>query len=231
MTTIQRNYINGSAEILNSMMNIKTFVFNPFQENTYIIYDEISKEAAIIDPGCMNESEENAIDGFLLNNKLALKYMINTHCHIDHILGNRYIKEKYNPKFYAPEGDIFLFDLMINEALKMGFEMKKSPQPDEFLTEDLTINLGSAGIKFIFTPGHSPGGFSIYVKEEKFCITGDTLFRESIGRTDLWEGDYDVLLHSISAKLYVLPEETIIYPGHGEPSSIGYEKSNNPFIN
>ncbi|HEX3073042.1 MAG TPA: MBL fold metallo-hydrolase [Ignavibacteriales bacterium] len=213
------------------MIKIKTFVFNPFQENTYILYDEAAKEAAIVDPGCMHEREEKKVEEFIQSYSLILKYMINTHCHIDHILANKFIKDKYNPKFYAPEGDLFLFDLMINEARKMGFEMKKSPQPDEFLSEDLVLNLGAAELRFFFTPGHSPGGFCIYVKDDKFCVTGDTLFREGIGRTDLWEGDFDILLHSISAKLYKLPDETAIYPGHGEPSSIGYEKANNPFIN
>lgn len=213
------------------MIKIAAFVFNPFQENTYILYDAAAKEAAIIDPGCMNEREEKEIDDFLQNNDLSLKYMINTHCHIDHILGNSFVKEKYNPRFYAPEGDLFMFDVMINEALKMGFEMKRSPQPDEFLSESLKLTLGSAELGFLFTPGHSPGEFCVYIKESNICITGDVLFKESIGRTDLWEGDYDVLLHSISAKLYTLPDETVIYPGHGRPSSIGYEKNNNPFIN
>jgi glyoxylase-like metal-dependent hydrolase (beta-lactamase superfamily II) len=213
------------------MMNLHKFIFSPFSENTYIIWDNIKQDAAIIDPGCYNENEENQLDSFIVSNGLNIKYLINTHCHIDHIFGNAYVKKQYNPIFLIPELDLPLLKMGIEQAKMYGVELKPSPEPDEFLTENFVINLGDNSPKFLFTPGHTPGEYCIYFEKEKICITGDVLFFESIGRTDLWGGNFDTLISSIKNKLFTLTDDTIVYPGHGDKTSIGYEKENNPFIN
>ncbi|MGE5403109.1 MAG: MBL fold metallo-hydrolase [Ignavibacteriales bacterium] len=212
------------------MLKMHRFVFNAFAENTYIISDEESGEAIVVDPGCSNTKEKEQLDIFIRSGKLTLKALVNTHCHIDHILGNAYIKGKYNTQFMAPEEDLFMLDLMLKEAGNMGFRMEKSPRPDVFITEDLDFKLGNYDVKFLFTPGHSPGGYCIYFPSARFCITGDVLFRQGIGRTDLWGGSYDDLISSIETKLFTLPDDTLIFPGHGEESTIGFEKTSNPFL-
>lgn len=212
------------------MIKLQKFVFNPFGENTYILWEDQSKECMVLDPGCFNNSEENELDNFVSKNQLQVKYLINTHCHIDHILGNAYVKSKYNPEFLAPEEDIFLLNMMMEQAGYFGVKTKPSPLPDRYLKEELKLSLADNEIKLLFTPGHSPGGYCLYFPQSKICITGDVLFRESIGRTDLWGGDYDTLINSIQHKIISLPEDVIIYPGHDESSTIGYEKLHNPFL-
>jgi glyoxylase-like metal-dependent hydrolase (beta-lactamase superfamily II) len=212
------------------MIKIKSFVFSPFSENTYIVWDEESRETAIIDPGTLENYEVEELTNFVRHNNLQVKYLINTHCHLDHIFGNNKIKQIYNPKFYAPELDIPLLQNATKQGAQFGIKFDDSPLPDEYISEELNLSLGIGGFTFLFTPGHTPGEYCIYFKEEKFCITGDVLFLRSIGRTDLWGGDYDRLIESIKTKLFTLPDETIIYPGHGESSSIGYEKKFNPFL-
>ncbi|MGE5499426.1 MAG: MBL fold metallo-hydrolase [Syntrophothermus sp.] len=213
------------------MLKTETFVLNAFLENTFIIWDDIQKEAVIIDPGCSNSAEEKLIGGFIKDNGLKLKYLFNTHCHIDHILGNSFIKSEFNPEFLAGEEDVFLLELMEHQARNYGMQMKKSPVPDSFFSDNQSLYLAGHEIVPIFTPGHSPGEFSLYFKGNNFCVTGDVLFQEGIGRTDLWGGDYDKLIESIENRLFSLPDDTIIYPGHGSSSTILHEKTNNPFLN
>jgi hydroxyacylglutathione hydrolase len=213
------------------MVVIKKFIFNPFNENSYILWDEETREAAIVDPGCSNETEEKELSAFIEERKLNVKYLINTHCHIDHIFGVRYVKEKYNIHYYAPEGDLPLLTHADKQAAAFGIEFQKPPLPDVYLNEFTHLYLGDATLHLLFTPGHSPGEYCIYLEKEQICISGDVLFRRSIGRTDLWGGDYDQLIHSIKTKLFVLPDEVIVYPGHGDSSTIGEEKTKNPFIN
>jgi len=212
------------------MLKIQKFVFNPFLENTYILFDNDSKDAIVIDPGCYNEEEEKELSEFISKEKLRINYLINTHCHIDHILGNYFVKEKYNPKFLIPEGDKVLLEKAEQQANSFGFEIKIPPKPDDYLTEDLVITIGNSDLNFLFTPGHTTGEFSIYIKDFSICFTGDVLFKEGIGRTDLWGGDYNTLINSIQNKLLILPEETIIYPGHGEKTTIENEIKYNPFL-
>ena len=212
------------------MLNVETFVFNPFSENTYIVYDDTSKEGCIIDPGCYGKDEENEIITFIEDNGITLKYMFNTHGHIDHILGNYFIKNKYNSKFYYPKGELYFLDLMINEAANYGVTLIKSPLPDEYFTEDLILQIGAYKIQFISTPGHSPDEYCIYFPEIDVCFTGDVLFEQSIGRTDLWDGNYQLLINSIMNKLYILPDKTKILPGHGRYSGIAHEKQFNPYV-
>ncbi len=212
------------------MIKIHKFIFNPFAENTYILWDAISLEAAIIDPGCYEEYEKNLLKDFVERNQLRPKYLINTHCHIDHIVGNAFIKKEFNVEFIMGKRDVFLLDIQFDHAYEFGFDMEKSPDPDSFLSEERIIKLGESEIKSLFTPGHSPGEFCLYCPNENICITGDVLFNEAIGRTDLWSGEYEALIDSIQNKLFILPDETKIYPGHGEDSTIGYEKDHNPFL-
>ncbi|MHB8931150.1 MAG: MBL fold metallo-hydrolase [Melioribacteraceae bacterium] len=212
------------------MLQLQRFVFSPFFENTYIIWDDRTKEGAIIDPGCYDLKERKVVDDFIHLNSIKLIYLINTHCHIDHIFGNAHIKLKYNPTYLAPEKDVFMLELMIDTAKNYGVEFTPSPMPDKFISEDMNILLGDSKGKFIFTPGHTPGEFCFYFENEKICFTGDVLFKENIGRTDLWGGDYDTLIESINNKLFTLPDEVIIYPGHDSDSTIRYEKMFNHFL-
>ena len=211
-------------------MKIKKFTFNPFMENTFVVWDEQSHEAAVVDPGMNDEQEEREFKSFIEENSLDIKYLINTHCHIDHILGCRFVKEKYNPVYYIPEKDLPLYDNADKQAEMFGVTLGKLPKIDKYLAEDERIILGNESFSNLFTPGHSPGEFCLYFDESKFCITGDVLFREGIGRTDLYGGDYNTLIESIKAKLFSLPDDILIYPGHGDESTIGYEKLHNPFL-
>ncbi|HLG32886.1 MAG TPA: MBL fold metallo-hydrolase [Ignavibacteriaceae bacterium] len=213
------------------MIRIKNFTFNLFAENTLVVWDDKTFECAIVDPGNSNSEEEKMLEEFISSNKLKMKYLVNTHCHIDHILGCRFVKEKYNPVYLAPELDLSLLKFAQKQAEAFDIKMEDPPLPDQFLNEEAYITLGDSVGKFIFTPGHSPGEFCIYFENEKLCITGDVLFNEGIGRTDLWGGDYKTLIDSIKSKLFKLPDNVKIYPGHGETSTIGHEKLNNPFLN
>ena len=212
------------------MLKIKIFVFNPFQENTYLLWDANTKEALVADPGISNEQEEIEFSGFITQQELKVKYLLNTHCHIDHIIGNSFVKEKYGCKFYAPQKDIPLLQQLPEQTEMFGLNRKDSPMPDEYLEKDLILTLGESKINMIFTPGHTPGEFCFYSKEDKICISGDVLFKEGIGRTDLWGGNYQTLISSIQEKLFILPDDVKVYPGHGEQTSIGHEKNNNPFL-
>lgn len=212
------------------MIELQKFVFNPFHENTYLIWDGKTREAVIIDPGCSNSEEEKLLTNFIAEKKLSIKYLFNTHCHVDHVFGNKFIKDNYNCNYYAPELDIPLLDKLVEQAQMFGVTATKSPMPDKFITEDLKLSIGKIVFSFVFTPGHSPGEYCILIEEEKICIGGDVLFLEGIGRTDLWGGDYNTLMESIENKLFPLHNDYIVYPGHGDKTTIGYEKMNNPFL-
>ena len=212
------------------MIEIKSFTFNPFQENTYIVWNSEGTECAVIDPGCSNENEESELFLFIENNNLKPKYLLNTHCHIDHVLGNFAVKQKYQLPFYGPELDLPLLKNFTEKAQMFGLKIKESPPMDNYITEELTLDLAGEKMKFIFTPGHTPGEYCIFFEESKILISGDVLFNLGIGRTDLWGGDYNTLLNSIKEKLFTLEESVEVYPGHGNKTSIGYEKLNNPFF-
>ena len=212
------------------MLKLKVFTFNMFSENTIVIWDDITNEAAVIDPGTSDVEEENMLSEFISSSGLKIKFLINTHCHIDHILGCRFVKEKYNPIYYLPEKDLPLLENANEQAKLFDIQIDKLPKPDEFITEQTELFLGKLKLQFLFTPGHTPGEYSIYIESEKVCITGDVLFNNGVGRTDLWGGDYNTLINSIESKLMKLPDETEIYPGHGEKSTIGNERKYNPFL-
>jgi len=212
------------------MVKLKVFTFNLFAENTIVLWDDETKESAVIDPGTSTSDEEKILVDFISSEDLKIKYLINTHCHIDHILGCKFVKDKYNPVYFAPEKDIPLLEHAHQQAQMFDIVMEEPPKPDQLIDEASNISLGNSKLKFLFTPGHTPGEVCIYLEKEKICITGDVLFNESIGRTDLWGGDYNTLIDSIEKKLLTLPDDIVIYPGHGDSSTIGYEKQNNPFL-
>ena len=213
------------------MIQIKKFTFNLFSENTFVLWDDESLESAIVDPGCSDSSEENELENFITDNNLKVKYLINTHCHIDHILGCEFVKNKYNPAYFVPELDIPLLQNAKMQASFVGMDFSISILPDEYLTENKNLYLGKSELSFLFTPGHTPGEFCIYINDIKTCISGDVLFFDSIGRTDLWGGNYDTLMKSINEKLLTLSDDTKIYPGHGESSTKKKKKKLNPFLN
>ncbi len=212
------------------MINIKKFVFSLFAENTYIIWNDQSKECWVIDPGCYEPYEEEELSNFITTNELKVSRLINTHCHLDHIFGCKYVKEKYNPIYMIPEKDLLLLQHADKQAASFGVDLKKPPEPDEFLAENNLLSLDGSPVEILETPGHTPGEVCIYFGEENFCITGDVLFNGGIGRTDLWGGSYSALINSIKTKLLILPPETVIYPGHGPDSTIEYEKKHNLFL-
>ncbi len=212
------------------MLKIQKFTFNTFDENTYIAWCDEKKEAAIIDPGCSDKNEETELSNFIENNKLKTKYLLNTHCHIDHVLGNNFVKNSFNVEYYVPEKDAILLEQFQKQCEAVGMQVEQPPLPEKYITEDLQIYIGDIQIKFLFTPGHTPGEFCFYFSKEKKCITGDVLFKGSIGRTDLWGGNYETLMKSIKTKLLVLHDDVVIYPGHGDKSSIGIERETNPFL-
>lgn len=212
-------------------MKVSRFVFNMFGVNTYVIWDPESSEAAIIDPGMIDDQERNALDNFIESRKLKVTQLINTHSHLDHIFGNTYIKEKYGLEIKAHPADAFLAESLSEQSCRFGLRMPLKPQSiDIELHDGDTIFLGKERIDVLGVPGHSPGGIALYCPESNFVITGDTLFPGSMGRTDLPMGDYATLADAIRRKLLTLPDSTVVLSGHGGETTIGNEKKSNPFL-
>lgn len=211
------------------MTQIKSFAFNPYQENTYILYDE-SFECVIIDPGMYSGDEQNTLLKFISENKLKPVLLLNTHCHIDHVLGNKFIYDTYGllPQFH--KGEEMVLNAVVAYAPQMGIRYEVSPLPEVYLPESGTVRFGDSELELIFSPGHSPAHLCFYNKAEHFLIGGDVLFYQSIGRTDLPGGNHDQLIRNIREKLFTLPDDCLVYPGHGPSTSIGFEKKNNPFL-
>lgn len=212
------------------MTSIKTFCFNLFQENTYVIWNNTTKNCWIIDPGCMNVQEQQKLFGFINENQLNPVRLLNTHCHLDHVYGNKPVSEKYNLELGIHQEEVKILDGAGIAARMFGAPIPEKLEPNYFLTENDVLDLDGVEFKILFTPGHSPGSICFYNKAENYCIVGDVLFSRSIGRTDLPYGDYDTLIESIKTKLYTLDENTEIYNGHGLPTSIAQEKRYNPFV-
>ena len=211
-------------------MKIKSFTFNPFQENTYVVYDD-TKECIIIDPGCYTDKERDELRRFITSEGLKPVKLINTHCHIDHVLGNKFTSELWDLELYMHKEDLPLLENAGNIGKMYGFEdYEGSPYPKHFLAQDDTLTFGESSFKILFTPGHAPGHICLYSKENNLLIAGDVLFNGSIGRTDLPGGDYNTLIKSIKTKLLPLDENTIVYCGHGPSTSIGKEKMSNHFL-
>ena len=211
-------------------MKVKSFTFNPFQENTYIIYDK-TKECIIVDPGCYTEKEQATLKQFIITENLNPVKLINTHCHIDHILGNKFINDYWGIELHIHKLDLPLLENSSNISKMYGFEnYKESPYPNQFLNEGEKINFGENSFEILFTPGHSPGHICLHNKKNNILISGDLIFQNSIGRTDLPGGDYNTLIKSITTKVFPLNNDTQIFCGHGPCTNLGYEKKNNPFF-
>lgn len=210
------------------MLHVQRFTFNPFQENTYVLYDE-TQEAVIIDPGCYEKEEQKGLKDFILSNKLKAKLLLNTHCHIDHVLGNDFAKQLYDVPFLIHKIEIPVLSAVKAYASNYGFPLYHEVLPDGTLEEGGNVTFGNTSLKILFLPGHSPGHIGFYEPKEKILIAGDVLFYHSIGRTDLPGGNHDTLLSSIHQKLFVLPDEVVVHPGHGPTTTLGEEKINNPY--
>ena len=211
-------------------MRIKSFTFNPFQENTFVVYDE-TKECIIIDPGCYTEKERTELRRFITSEGLKPVKLINTHCHIDHVLGNKFVSELWDLELYMNKEDLPLLENAVNIGKMYGMEdYEGSPYPKHFLAQDDTLTFGESSFKILFTPGHAPGHICLYSKENNLVIAGDVLFQGSIGRTDLPGGDHSTLINSIITQLFPLPNETQVFCGHGPATNLGYEKEHNPFL-
>lgn len=212
-----------------SVITVKSFCFNSFDENTYVLSDSTG-ECIIIDPGCHMKEEEVEISDYISKHNLIPVKLINTHCHIDHILGNYYISTKYSLKLETHQAEIPVLESSSYVSKLYQINLSPSPNPEIFLKEGDIVKFGVSELMVLFTPGHSPGSISFYSAADKFVISGDVLFERSIGRTDLPGGNYDTLIDSIVSKLLPLGDETVVYSGHGNPTRIGEERKLNPFL-
>lgn len=210
-------------------MQVKVFTFNPFQENTYVLYDH-SKECMIIDPGCFVASEDKVLFDFISSNQLKPVAIVNTHCHIDHVFGVNSVKQKYQIPFYCHKGEVDGLRRIPDYAPMYGMQVQAIDEPNDFIDETSVIQFGNTKLESRFTPGHSPASLCFIHNESKQIIAGDVLFEGSIGRTDLPGGDYDTLMQSIFSELLPLADEYEVYPGHGDATTIGRERKTNPFI-
>jgi glyoxylase-like metal-dependent hydrolase (beta-lactamase superfamily II) len=212
-----------------TMLKVKVFIFSPLQENTYIVFNE-HKECIIIDPGFYFPEEKEELQSFIDNNHLIPKMLLNTHCHLDHVFGNKYIAETYGLTLQLHEKEKEVIQMAPASGLMFNMPFDNYQGNFIYLAEGDTILLGEDELRVIHTPGHSPGSICFYCGEQHFIISGDVLFERSIGRTDLPGGDYRTLINSIKQKLFVLPDDVVVYSGHGDETTIGNEKKYNPFV-
>jgi hydroxyacylglutathione hydrolase len=211
------------------MLTVTSFTFNPVQENTYVVYNETG-ECCIVDPGCYFGNERNELKEFIQTSGLTPKYLLNTHCHLDHVFGNKFIHDTWGLTLHLHEKEKPLLEYAPTFAISWGLPFDNYKGDLIILREGDTIALGNDVLQVLFTPGHSPGHICFYSKEQQIVLAGDVLFHESIGRTDLPGGNFDTLISSIRHQLFVLPDDTVVYPGHGPQTTIGHEKIHNPFL-
>ena len=212
------------------MLSVHKLTFNPFMENTYIVTDE-THECLIIDPGCCNEKERTELVSTIEGFGLKPVKLLNTHCHIDHIPGNKFIHDKYGLLPEIHEKELHIMEEAPQYGRFFGFQCDPSPAPKNYLKEGDEVTFGNSSLQVIFTPGHSPGSISFYSKNDKLIISGDVLFYGSIGRYDIPNADGKVLLDTLKNKMMKLPDEVTVYSGHGPETTIGFERKHNPFIN
>lgn len=210
-------------------MKLQKFTFNPYQENTYVLFDETGA-CAIVDPGMYDSSEQNELVNFIKSNQFRPELLLNTHCHIDHVLGNKFVFDNWGLKPQFNQGELHILHAVVSYAPQMGMHYEVSPEPEVFLPESGQIQFGNSTLELIFAPGHSPAHLCFYAKDENFLIGGDVLFYRSIGRTDLPGGNHQQLISNIRNKLFILPDDCEVFPGHGPSTTIGFEKFNNPFF-
>jgi hydroxyacylglutathione hydrolase len=210
------------------MIQVHCFTYNQLQENTYILADQ-TKECVIIDPGCYDRREKAELKQFIAAQGFTVKLLLNTHCHVDHVLGNHFIKTTYQVPLLIHALEQAPLRAVQTYAPMYGFSAYEPTDADQFISEKDTITFGNSSLEILFVPGHSIGHLAFYSKEDGFCINGDVLFRGSIGRTDLPNGNFDTLMNSILTKMYALPDETLVYCGHGQVTTIEHEKKYNPY--
>ena len=212
------------------MLEVKKFTFNPFSENTFIISNKSSK-AVIIDPGCYYRAEQKELDDYISNNQLDVQCVLHTHSHLDHMFGTAHLLSKYNVKLWIHRDDKITYDSFEKVCELYGIPIHKSPiQNPVFFNLYKPFQIDDITFQILFVPGHSPGHVAFYNKENNFLINGDCLFENSIGRTDLSGGNHHQLVNSIKNKIFQLPDETLVYCGHGNETTIKTEKNSNPFL-
>ncbi len=211
-------------------MYIKSFIFNDFQENTYVLYDD-TRQCVIVDPGCYTKHEEQALADFIAQNNLQPVKLINTHCHIDHVLGNAFVAHKYNLSLYLHKDELKTYQQTARWADVFGLVMQDIPTQLVYLNQGDTVSFGNTQLEVLFTPGHSIVSLTFVNHTSKTIVCGDVLFYQSIGRTDLPGGNHATLIQSIKEKLLTLPNDYVVYSGHGIKTTIGNERAHNPFLN
>ncbi len=212
------------------MFYIKSFTFSPIQENTYVLYND-SKECIIIDPGCYFDEEKDTIKNFIYQKQLVPKFLLNTHCHLDHVFGNKFIAEEYNLNLKTHPLEKGMLELAPTSGLMYNLPFDNYSGEIIPLVEGDVVKLGEDELKVIEAPGHSPGSICFYCEKQGFLIGGDVLFQNSIGRTDLPGGSHNQLINNIKEKLLILPKNVVVYSGHGPETTIGHEMENNPYLN
>ena len=211
------------------MLKIRQFTFNPVQENTYVVFSE-KGACAIVDPGCYFDYEYKELTDFIQSNKLLPKCLLNTHCHLDHVFGNKKIAELYGLTLQIHQGEKQMLDYAPISGERWGLPFENYNGEIVYLKEGEKVQIDGEELDILLTPGHSPASVSFYNAPAKMLIAGDVLFRSGIGRTDLPGGDYDTLISSIRNQLFTLPDDVTVYSGHGPETTIGYEKKYNPFL-
>ncbi|MEG1547078.1 MAG: MBL fold metallo-hydrolase [Bacteroides sp.] len=211
-------------------MKIKRFEFNMFPVNCYVLSDE-TKEAVVIDAGCFYQEEKQALKNYITSNGLIVKHLLCTHLHLDHIFGNPFMLKEFGLKAEANQSDEFWLEQAPKQSRMFGFKLEEEIVPlGHYICDGDIITFGKTRLEAIHVPGHSPGSLVFYCREENCVFSGDVLFQGSIGRADLTGGNFDELKEHICSRLFILPPETVVYPGHGAPTSIGIEKQENPFF-
>jgi glyoxylase-like metal-dependent hydrolase (beta-lactamase superfamily II) len=212
------------------MITVKSFEFNYFSVNTYILHDETG-EAVLIDCGCFSKEEELELSNYIIANKLTLKHLLCTHLHLDHVFGNEFVNRTYGLKPQAHKADVEALPSAQEQARLFGLQDRIQSIPvEKYIVGNETIKFGHSELTALLVPGHSPGSLAFYNKKNGFAVTGDVIFNGSIGRTDLWGGNQEILIAAIKNKILSLPDETILYPGHGPETNVISESMNNPFL-
>ena len=211
------------------MVKISKFVFNDFQVNTFLLIGN-NRDCIVVDPGCHKENEKEQIKNFIAKNNLKPILVLNTHGHVDHVLGINFMKETYKIECAAHKEDLIIFENTIEQGMIFGLDVKTPPKIEKYYNDGEQLEFDNGTLEIAHVPGHSPGSIAIIGRKDKFAIVGDVLFNGSIGRTDLYKGDYKTLIDSINNKLMVLDDDFVVYPGHGPETTIGNERNTNPFL-
>jgi glyoxylase-like metal-dependent hydrolase (beta-lactamase superfamily II) len=212
-----------------TMLEVTYFTFSPFAENTYLLTDSNTRKTVVIDAGCYQPQEEAELKAHIESRGLEIVALWHTHCHLDHVFGAEFVRKTWRVEAYAHPLEAKQMEAFPTAAQMYGIPNIKPSRIDKLLPESGELHLGNSRVEILYVPGHSPGHLAFYAPKEGFCISGDVLFRGSVGRTDLPFGNASTLMLSIHNKIFKLPDETVIYSGHGQPTTVGHEKRTNPF--